>query len=306
MGPNILRCIYDFFIKHWFVSTLILTLSSNWFVFLTFYGKDYGLINTKGVLKPEVHLLTIGFVILSVIFALVKTLADRHNEKAKNNGQFILEAMIDSMDLVAIKKLKRFADYIHTNKGRNDITYEHVFKSIAQPEAQINSMLENIQVSLSEIFGITRNNIAISIIYKISEDDEWKWLNQLDQTGGLGLKEIVSSSSSSFNYVKKHQEPFFFYPDKKEAIKLSQYTPEPKESKTGVMGSVLIREMSIGNDIKYVSAYLCISTYGKQLCEQKDISTKNKIESIILPSFVKRLQLEMSLLYIKEIMILNK
>ena len=53
------------------------------------------------------------FFIVSGIFSFAMSLADKYNEKAKQDGQFVLGKMLDGANTVLHTKLRRYIDYIN-------------------------------------------------------------------------------------------------------------------------------------------------------------------------------------------------
>ncbi len=293
------RAIYDYFIKHWFAAALLLTLSSYWFVILRIVGKDWDLINTDGSLTLFANIITWPLFGLSVIFAILKTKADQYNEQAKNNGQYVLEHIMQGVNAAKSAKLRRFCQYIEANHTSGDL---YAFRDITQPRVQIEKLLENLQITLSEIFGISRDDIGLSIIYRFDKSVEWRWLYAMNTTDDLDLGTLVNNNETSVRQVIDDKLHSVFYPDKRIGIVEHKYLPGAKDRHFNNVGSVLCRDLSIWQEKRNIRAILSITTYGKQLCEDGDRDSLNKIENLIVSAFTTRLQLELSLLYIKEVL----
>lgn len=295
------RTLYDYFIKRWFLSTLLLTISTHWFVLLKIFGKGWGLIDTTGKLTPFAHWITWPLFGISVCFALLKTAADKYNEEGKNNAQYILERIIENVNAATSAKIRRFITYIKENYNK---TTAPNFHDIAQPRLHIENLLENIQITLSRIFGINRDDIGLSIIYKFHTEDPWSWLMTINTAQDVWLGNIVKNPSTTVKQLLDENLNLksLFFPDKKIGAEKHQYLPGPKDKSFGIVGSILCRDISIGCEHKFVRAILSISTYGKQLCRHNDRDAISKIENLIIPTFERRLRRELALLYIKEVM----
>jgi len=293
------RKAYDFLVRHWILSAILLTFSAHWFLFLRVWGKDAGFLDDKGDMVGWVNWATLGLFLGSFAFALLKTAADKYNEQAKNNGHFVLERMLSGVNAVTAAKMHRFLGFIHANRGKVNVT---VFREITQPKLQIDKLLENIQITLSEISGITRDDIALSIIYRFRPESAWDWLCTINTTHDMDLQTLVTKRGTAFRFLIDKNVPQLFYPDKRTAIAEKAYLPGSRDSTHSNVGSVLCQDISIGNGTKCVHAILCITTFGKQLCEDDDAAAISKIQNIVLQPFQIRLQLELSLLYMKEAM----
>lgn len=264
-------------------------------------GKDLNLIDPQGNMTPVAHYITWPLFTLSIAFALIKTASDKYNEEAKNRGGYILQRILDSVNAVTSKKMDRFFQFIDCNVGRQDLK---PFNDITQPRRQIESLLDNVQVALSEIFGMNRDSIGISILYKANSARDWEWLCSMNTTHDLDLDLaiLVQNPNTAARQVIDRKTSSLFLPDKKIGILNQQYIAGPKDAQFGNIGSVLCRDLTVGHTANHLRAILSITTYGKQLCEQADLDAIMKIENIIIPTFETRIQLELALLYIKEVL----
>lgn len=296
--PTLPRKLYNYFVAHWVLSAFVLTISSHWFVIMRIAGKDLSLIDEQGRMTILSHVITWPLFVLSITFALIKTASDKYNEEAKNRGGFILQRMLDSVNAVTSKKMQRFFEFIDANVGKPDIK---PFSDITQPRRQIESLLDNIQVTLSEIFGINRDEIGFSILYKPATKPNWEWLYSMNTIHDLDIATLTTNPCTSAKQIIDGKTTSIFFPDKRIGIKEKQYLPGPKDESFENIGSILCRDISIGEK-KHLRAILSITTYGKQLCAHNDKDAINKIENIIIPAFETRIQLELSLFYIKEIL----
>ncbi len=286
------RIVYDYFQHRWFLSSFVLTSSTTWFSILSIFGKDLGIHNKQNDLIPIFSYITWTLVVVSILFAILKTLADKYNEKSKNDGQYVLEKLLQSVNSGVTKKMNRFCSYIKKN---NESEVDDPFMEITQPQEQIVSILENVQITLSDLFGIRRNCIGISIIYKHHVD--WDWLCNIDNTGDLSLSDILSNPDCTAKQIIDGKKSFIFHPDKRVGKSKNEYVSANVDDSHNMIGSILSQDISIGHDDFRV--VLNISTYGQQFCEEGDEETKKKILNILLPPFIMRIQLELALLHIK-------
>lgn len=294
--PTLRRRIYDFFLKHWVVSALLLTSAAHWFIFLRFAGSTLGFIGADGQLTTKGHWITWPLFFASVICALLKTFADKYNEEAKTRGGFILQRLLECVNAVTRKKLQRFCDFIQHPPQSNTST----FLEITQPRIQIQSILENIQVALSEIFGISRDRIGLSLLYSFGDSAKWDFLESVNISQDLDSTTLLANPDTTLRQVLDGHTRTVFYPNKRIAAAQNKYLPGPMDKSFNIVGSIICRNISITKDHPYLKAVLSITTYGKQLCHELDADAVNKIENIILPVFDTRLQLELALLFIRE------
>lgn len=293
------RKLYDFFIEHWMLSALIMTAPTYWFTFVKLFGKNLGFITDTGELNESIYSVLWPLFILSFLFTFIKTGADRYNEKVKENGQFVLYKILDSVNNIKYKKYRRFKKYISEH---HDTIEECPFYAITQPQAQIDGILEVLQNCLSDIFGINQEHISLNIIYRTDKNGDWQWLQTRNLSHGLPLKKLVSESKTSVMPIIEGKKEIVFYPDKRIAIEKGEYVPGRIDIAHENRGSILCKDVSIEDGNRYVQAILSISTHGIQICDNNDHDAIYKINSILLPAFEKRIRLELSLLYIKDVM----
>jgi len=293
------RRMYDYLIDHWILSAIALTLPSYWFIFLRVAGTSASLVDTSGNLTSWGGIITWPLFALSLVFALLKTGADKYDEIAKTRGGFILQRLLDCVNAVTSKKMRRFVDFIVKHEGNGGVT---AFHDITQPRLQVSSLLDNIQVALSEIFGLSRDQIGLSILYRYNGKNDWQFLESVNTLHDLTLDSLLNNPDSSARQIIDGKSSSLFYSDKRVAEQNHQYVPGPRDTDCDMIGSVFCRDIGInGKDEKpHVQAVLSVTTYGKYLCEPKDKQAEKKILNLIIPTFESRLRLELALLYIRD------
>ncbi len=299
MTPNsLLRKIYNYFIEHWVISAFISTAPAFVFTFTEFFGVNFGLKDINGALTLRALIILWPLFIVSLLFSFAMALADKYDEFAKQNGQYVLSRTIQSLDEIKHKKLKRFTRYIEQNHGKTGLT---PFRDITQPTFQLESILENLQYTMSDIFGIRHNDIGISLMYRTDKDSSWRWLYTSNIESDLSIEEIINDPHTTARQIIDGKTSSLFFPSKRTAVVAGQYVSSSKDAANRMIGSIICRDIGIGTP-RYVNAVLSMSTYGKQICLENDEDAIFKIEELLLPSFERRIQLELALLYIKDVM----
>lgn len=296
--PTLPRIAYDYLVKHWIVCAFGLTVPAYWFAVLRLTGKSWGLLTTAGDMTSLAHCITWPLLVVSVGFALMKTAADKYNEEAKSSGQYVLEHLLQGVNAVTSAKLRRFGQYIEAGGHPN----AHAFPQITQPRQQIETLLQNLQITFSNIFGISRDDIGLSIVYDLRNSGNWEWLISVNATDDLDLSALMANPETTVRQLVDNNLRTLFFPDKRLGAAQHRYFPGPKDRPYDGIGSVLCRDVSIVHGAASARAVLTVTTYGKQLCEADDADSIRIIETVILPAFQTRIRLEMSLLYIKEVL----
>lgn len=293
---------YDYFNKGWFKSSLLMTFATLWLACLRIFGIDFGLITSEGHLTELAHFITWPVIVISIAFTLIKNAAEKYDEVSKKNGQFILTKIIDSIDDIVNKKNVRFCNFLKDNVGKKDIS---PFAVITQPRDQIEWILSNIQITLSEIFGIDRQHLSISLIYWTDEIKHWSWLARTNIHNDLEVKDLINNhNTTAYKVINSHKNSIVHI-DKLEASKKNEYLLSDRDRDFNEVGSIICREINVGeSENPNIRAIISISTYGKLICNPgiNVDETITKILHIIIPRFESRIKLELALLYIKDVL----
>jgi hypothetical protein len=288
------RRLYNFFHKRPAWTATVLTLP----ILYEKYGGKVEFLPTPST-EPWVTVFSLGILSFAFLAIWIKSYADRYDSNLKENGQRVISKMLEGVNAVVRDKLDRFVGYIGKNHGRVEL---YPFNEITQPREQIKDLLINIQTTLAGIFGISRDEIDLSLIYWLLPNQKWDVLYALQAGPNLQLEEVLGNRTSTVYQLISGDTKSVFYPDKRTAIRDGKYLPGPKDHTNSNIGSILCRDVSIQAGASCVRAILSINTYGNQICEDSDIDTIAKVENIILPCFEERIRLELSLLYIKEVL----
>jgi hypothetical protein len=290
------RKLYDWLIQHPLIGTFIITIPSHLFIFAKNFGVQFGMVNNVGNFKGFWVYFFMFLWITSFLFVLLKSYADKYNEDSKASGQAVLRSLLQSLNAITIKKCNRFTEYIDTKLPNSK---NNPFIDITQPKLQIDCIIDNIQMSFAELFGINRDDIGLSLFWYSTRDVKWVWLKTLNTATNIRLQDLIKNQESTAYQITSGGASSVFFPDKKVGLLNKQYIEGKKDKQYNSTGSIIARELTIGES-NQVRAVLSITTYGKQLCDENDQNAILRIENEILPTFEKRLKLELALLYIRE------
>jgi len=285
------RRLYDFFTKKWYLSAILFTFSSNWFILLQFFGKKWGILNDSGELEIHGIIISIALVLLTFIFTIIKTLADVKNEEGKLRGQLILKQLLQEINISKSMKLDKFINYAANTKVGE-------FFDVLTPEQQIKELTNSLLTTISSLFGIEKNNIGISIIH--NHENKWEWIHTWNINNDLNIDQLTSNSHTSLYQVISGIAPFIFWADKKDGIKEQKYMSGEIDKTNNNAGSIYCTDISVRKDERIIlQAAITLTTYNQVLCLPNDNKTIDYILSVIMPAFKTRFQLELCLLYIR-------
>ncbi|MFH0734017.1 MAG: hypothetical protein V1773_04920 [bacterium] len=291
---SILRRVYNFITRHWILSTFILLSPSLMVLYFVnaFFNGEVALDKLKTIFfLLNYFVLTIG------VFTLMKQYADKYNNMVKDNGLLVYSVILQSMDLGKRRKLNRFYKFIEEHQNNFGI---NPFNEITQPQKQIKVILDNIQFTLCKLFGLNPNEIGLSVIYKTDKQSEWKWVANLNIENDLPLNKMIKEPTSTAFQIINNGNSFVFYPDKRTGLKEKKFYAGPVDEQKQNIGSIICKDISLDHNNNLLKAVLSITTYGKQLCDEYDADSINKIKELLIPSFEYRIKVELALLYIKD------
>jgi hypothetical protein len=292
------RRIYDFFTKHWIVSTALLSVPGLIWVGFRLKGEEYGLVK-DGRTTFRGELVFWIAIVWSLGVSFAKAWADQRNQEAKAHGLFLLGRLNRGVTDIVQQKLKHYRQYVRALSNGDLDVLRDPFQRLVQPEAQIGRVLNAISATLREIFKIDNpHDMGIGVLVE-SEPGKWRWIEELNFDADLPVEKLLAAPNSSINQIILSGKETVFVPDKRTGQTRNEYLPGPKDQSNDGKGSIICRNISVGDD-PCQRAILCITTYGTQLCEDGDESSKVKILKVLLPPLEDILKLELCLLYVKE------
>lgn len=295
---SINKIVYEIYFwtrRHPFYSSLILFLPNAYFTILQICPEKVNLKVSNEITGLGIFLFWI-LLIISFLLILGKGLIDTYvNQIVADNAGRQKELMSSSMQLVTLKK-ERFVKYIQNNINTNNCM---VFSEITDPESQLEALCNHIRNSLSRLSRIDEHQIGVSIFAR--DQNKWKMIIKSNVGLSASVQKLMDDNEAAcFNAINS-DSGLVFYPDKRVGEQEKKYRMTRKDNENKGIGSILSKDISIIiEDNVIFSAILNISTYGQPVCSQADEMAKEKIIKDILPSYVDRAQLELSLLYIKK------
>jgi hypothetical protein len=258
---------------------------------LQFFGKRWGVLDDSGELGICGIIISVVFVLLTLTFTIVKTLADVKNEDGKFRGQTMLNQLLEEINASKRIKLNKYIEYAaNTNVGE--------FITIITPDQQIKDLCNNLQNIINNLFGIDKSKIGLSIVYYINK--KWEWLHKLNVDDDLNIDQLTTNPNTSLFQIISSKSHVVFWADKKEGITQQQFVASELDKSYNNAGSIYCADISIKKDKTIIlPAVLSLTTYDQMLCLPTDNKTINYLTSMIMPAFQIRIELELCLLYIK-------
>ncbi len=302
---NKLKNLYDFSIKNWILSGILIFIPSVWFAFIIqAKGKKWSIITTD---NDYTKLGIISSVIICIIWfvtTMLKTLGDSlyHAKKEKEmllirNDKILLSSIVHSAKEFCSNKYGCTFNYVENNSAIPAPI------SIFEPAEQIKKLIKELDYTLMNFLGLNdgEGEISVVVLYKKNSTD-WDWFTKAQQNHGVTIDEITNRLDSSLYDIINKGENTIFHANKKNAFDKNKYIKTTKDDLYDLKGSIFCKNISIqkDNSKKYMESILCINVYGAYLCEENNIIAKGRYENIIFDLYIRMIQLELSILHIQD------
>lgn len=289
--------LHQYLLKRWVISALIPLVPSFFGLAVRHQGTAWGLTDATGELTSVGAWLFWLLLPSALLFALIKAAADNYDRGVTENDGLILKSLLDSVNSVTRSKLRRFEAFLG-KLGSANANPNHPFAEITQPQQQIERILENIQVALAEIHDVRRDDIGISLA--CHEEGRWRWLALVNVENDLDIDTLCNDPKTTFSLVVNKKQGSAFFADKRKAIEQDVYVPSKRDRSHNNVGSIVVRDLTVGDGATTLPAVLSIGTYGLQLCAEDDYGAEKAFNAVLLPCFESRLRLELCLYLIKK------
>jgi hypothetical protein len=163
-----------------------------------------------------------------------------------------------------------------------------------------------------ENYKINNNEMYVCLHYNFpKESKDWHLAESLYPERNISTKELIKSDST-FKEILSSRKDLIFWNSKEDARKQNKYIPDAEDQydeNQNLKGSIACYKIQvISHGITYINAIISFVTYSKKFIntdgmkaedEKKAIDTvKYNIKANILSAFKKRINIELSLLYI--------
>ena len=250
-------------------------------------------------------------------------MAQRYYEYYKLNNDkdkrklFVLEQVNAETNKICDNKFITLKKLILKIKNGENVTFP---KIVSRPCDQLKHILEKINTCLCKLlsqkeYTIKPDDLYVSLYYNFPlENNEWKQADNLSPEKGLSINELLNDDHSTFSKVLKSREPFLLYNSKEKALKNDSYIRDEEDredNEHNLKGSIACYRIIIKeNGREIIKAVLSIGTYDKKFVNSDDKKTidnvKFNMDEYILKPFIRRLNVELCLLYLSILYATNK
>lgn len=288
--------------------TIYLSVYASWSLILTYWGGNL-LINSNHNLTVAGHLIT--FVLIALFFLI--EIAYAYNDKINNNiykrKLVILENVDSGTNRICEYKFITLKKKIWLIKSGKTTKIPQI---ISDPCNQLKHILEKMNDCLCEIlsqensYSFNHDEIYIGLYYNFPMENKiWKQTERLTPEKGMDIKDL-KNKKTTFSKLLNSNDSLLFFNSKEEAKQKDSYIQDEEDhvDENGELkGSIACRKIIIRDSERLlIQAVLAISTYEKRFIEKNDEETiKNSrynIDKFILDPFLKRINIELCLLYL--------
>ncbi len=314
-SKRILNTLSSIFKKHWYIYIIITSIPTAWFsAILPYAGTYLNLINEDNSLTFLGIVLTIivMFFIAIIVFlhdSILKYREDDDIDAIKGKRDFLQE-IIKNVDKICDEKLSTIRNRIIGEKEYN----KEKVTIISNPKNQLRRIIDGMTECLvnllnSEDTPLKFGDFLITIAYSFpQEGTNWQWTDDSKEKD-MELEDLLNPNClSTFNYILKTNNPYYFNNSKETAKANGQYAYTPLDELSAnskeIVGSIFCYRYRIKKrNTTYIDAMLSITTQKKRFSQNDDEeSCTNVCEnmvSIVKDYFGKRIGIELSLLYLE-------
>jgi len=266
---SFIRIYSDFFTRNIFMSLFI--------VYLPVLFLMLGRMNIIAINNKYYNIILLNIFIVSMLFTLVKNIAEKYNDITFRNGQFILGEIIKSIEKYEDMK---FESEVLT-VSRNVRSHLNINKK------NMGYLLNSMNIAFSNIVGISSKNIIIKVLF--FERKQW-WevsYNLMDNKREFEYL-IVDPDKTVVDFLNSKKE-WEIITSKQSYLRnhCSRITNKTDD------GSILFSYINMNKSDFNIEALLIIETLGSQICEENDFEAKQKIIKILLPPFINIIKIEL-------------
>ena len=290
--------------KHWFVFSLIVFFPTVYSQLADHFGVPLKLVapDAGGFTAWGSFLYFLSVFISFGVIAL-KNWYNYKEERDSIGGNTLLKKILYCVNNICRQKYDTLLTVISGIRQNNTEPPDIV----TNPEAQIKTIISQLSECVTTFTPIKKYNLVITIALQHApfECNEWEWTDSSKEFG-LPLDELLSNPSTSFYMVYSGTQSYIFYNDKKEAETQRHYIMDERDKSCEGIGSILCTNITTGNSREvHTNAILSIATYGQKFVSDDDEAAvrtlKDNFMNVLLPEFILRLQVEISLLYIRHL-----
>jgi hypothetical protein len=206
----------------------------------------------------------------------------------KDSAEIHLASFIKKLSQVVTAKTTRLHDIL-----LEAITSESHSERFINPKEQIDTIFSHGSEFFRENYGLTEEQIDITIISKGPLDKKWDYTYQHHEAWNHTPADKLMKKAKCL--AKKCLETGHpaFYPDKIQAAKNGDYFLSSHDDQPGKKGgSVYCRPLKVGDAGFEWSHAITIVTYGKRLCRPHD-ARQVEVTEFFLLELCKRIQIEL-------------
>ncbi|SEV93772.1 hypothetical protein [[Clostridium] fimetarium] len=283
---SLMEKIFQFFVRHWILSTLVSTIASLFFITVQILGNKFNWFNEDGVIRTPVMIAFWICFIISLLYTLLKAKQDLVFSKNNISEKAILNEVISCNNAIHTKNYYRLIDNIGKKNNGNPSVIMYDYKQ------EGGELLEQLNICLAKTLNLQRERIGLSICVRLNNEQEWKTFSRLNTSNNSQINILFNEKQSTAYKLINENIPFIFIFDKTKSYKEHSYVKSSKDGKD-VQGSIICINVSLcSGGTKYMDAILSITTYEIKICEEQETAdVEHTIKDIIIPGFEKYLDL---------------
>ncbi len=254
-------------------------------LYFDIFGSDDAWVNSH---PQEVFRIFIGILFGGAAIQLLRWIGEWSAGSGATEGSSISELLI-SVGRIVQWKSTRFRNALPKLAGKSP------FEIITQPTEQIQFILDEANDYFRRHRKIEGNQLEVTVLKQFADASIWEFI--FSSNPNRSQKNATSLMKGHSAAAKAHQSGVpCFHASKTLASKNNLYLPSARDIGDGSIFCYPIKLAAPSGSVEFVVTF---TTYGKLLCDPKNLIAKQGVE-FILTEFVRRIELELILWTIKD------
>lgn len=286
--------------KHWIIKFGVQLLSAVWMPLIVKHGGVY-----LHLLNPDETLTILCICLTAFIYAYFALILFSVAYRAKVPDSLALqltykESIIDAYSELCRGKYSKLCSGIQLVP--NDAGNKELLEGILDPKAQLEKIITQVREVFHNVSGIPKDNIAISIAYKLPfEKSEWEYIQNGDTDGGLPLTILTTDQRTVFYRALHCIGDCVYEIDKLAAETRNAYIPDDRDIANQKVGSIVCRDICVTYKDAETSMeitadmVLSVASYGVKFASTTDQESLRIVESnlkTIISKFASEIRIE--------------
>lgn len=286
-GNSPFRNIANYFNRHPIVYGFLAGSATLYFTFFPLLKSVFDIENSNVGFSQSFRNIEIIVLIISAFMIIVKAFADKYDFAVKKTGALIYQELYNFSSKSRNTKISKYKSII------NDSRKVSFCKEI-KPEDHVLNVINEFSNTMGKVLGVKENQFGVIVLYRFPQSSRFNRIS--NKTGGSLIYENKLAGHDSIipDNVKDSSNPEYMT-----ATQIKTFFDTRSIPNNNVV-SFYCQNIRIELSKSSIDAYIVFYTHDYMMFTSKDKNSFEKFKTIIVPSLVDQIQLEILKLYISD------